>query len=119
MNYRKIDALVAEHIFGEPVYWPNGKKSHPWQNIYNKKRTDTIGIEVVPKYSLEISQAYMLTLQRDHYYTIHTAPNCNARVLLQYYVTDVEVEEVEVSADSAALAICLATLKAHSIDYEK
>ena len=128
MNLRKIDALVAEHIFEEPVYWPDGKNSHPWQNTYNKRRTDTTGIEVVPPYSSDISAAWEV-LEKLRFIQPEGTNNGSGSWVLSplmeggydmYYkhtsMADYESTFCDTYADSAPLAICLAALRTKGVE---
>lgn len=115
MNLRKINALVAEHIFEEPVYWPDGKNSHPWQNTYNKRGTDTTGIEVVPSYSSDISAAWEITELGGYEFKINTNFNGEVLVACHHYVGGGKFNIAEVIADTAPLALCLAALKVNKI----
>lgn len=115
---RELDAEVAEHVMGEEVFYPDGP-SVPWQNLYNKRRTDTIGIEEVPYYSTDIAATWRVVEKSGILSGMFLwQPFNNQDWAIEDRFSPFD-DEPFVRAKTALLAICLAALKAVGRDTSK
>lgn len=109
---RQLDAEVAQYVMGEEIFYPDGP-SVPWQNTYNKRRTDTTGIEEVPYYSTHLPSAWNVVEKMSEAVFLWQHEEDNSWACRFGYSDAIH------SIKTAPLAICIAALSKRGRDVSK
>jgi hypothetical protein len=117
---RKIDALVAEHIFEKVVYFSDGEfVKADGTPIHDYRMRDKKGSyrEFTPHYSTDIAAAWEIVEKlHGQSFRIETGSDGVNRYRCFSYYKDTNIS---VRATTAPLAICLLALKVMGIDIEQ
>ena len=112
MDLRKIDALIAKHVFNRTCEFASQLEGEE-QLLYTPRR-----LKGVPRYSSDISAAWELTELGEYGFKISTNFNGEALVSCHRYVGKGAFQVAEATANTAPLAMCLAALKVNEIDVD-